>query len=125
MEFYYNKSDAVKQDPVKIGNSRDSFIRWLVTKEHGAPYAMRKFTVKEKGVIQMHYHDYVETLYILRGRAKVCVGNEKLNLEEGDFIFINSRVKHAIVNVGEGDLEFICVIDYPQNMTITPLEEEC
>ncbi|MBW9140928.1 MAG: cupin domain-containing protein [Candidatus Aramenus sp.] len=125
MEFYYGKSNEVRQDPVKIGKSRESYIRWLVTRDHGAPYAMRKFTIKEKGFIQMHYHDYVETLYILKGKARVCVGKEKLDLEEGDFIFINSRVKHAIVNAGEEDLEFICVIDYPKNMDITPLEEEC
>ena len=45
-------------------------------------------------------------------------------MKEGDYIFINSNVKHAFIN-GDEDLEFFCVINYTDDMSITTLNEDC
>ncbi len=127
MDFYTGNINNTKMSEVKIGNSRGVYIQWLITKEgQGTVYAVRRFIVKPKGFIQMHYHEYYESLYIIKGKCKVCVGDGKqVELSAGDYIFINSNVKHAIVNEGEEDLEFLCVINYPENMNIIPLNEDC
>ncbi len=125
MKGYYNGNlNDTKMDEVKLGKTKNTYIQWLVTRENNAPYAMRKFTIKPEGFIQMHYHDYVETLFILNGECKTYVDDDLLNLKKGDYIFIDTKHRHKIINTGKEDLEFICVIDYPDNMDIIPVDEE-
>ncbi len=125
MDYFTGNIKDTPSSEVKIGKSENTFIQWLITKDYGTSYALRRFLVKPKGKIQMHYHEYYESLYIIKGKCKVCVGNDVKNLNPGDFIFINSKVKHAIINDGDEDLEFLCVINYTDDMSIIPLDEEC
>ncbi len=121
--YYTGNVNNTKMDEVKVGKSRDTYIQWLVTRDNNAPYAVRKFTIKPDGFIQMHYHDYVETLYILKGICKTYVNDDLLTLKPGDFIFIDSKHKHRIKNIGTENLEFVCIINYPENMDIIPVED--
>ncbi|QKR00678.1 cupin domain-containing protein [Metallosphaera tengchongensis] len=124
MDYYISNVSKVEKKEVQINGSRGAYIQWLVTKDHGANYAVRKFTLEPKGVIPMHVHKYQETVVITKGECKVCVGDQSRVLKEGDFIFIDSDVKHAIVN-GESKLEFFCIIDLPEDMSIKALGEGC
>ncbi|AEB95329.1 MAG: cupin domain-containing protein [Metallosphaera sp.] len=124
MEYYISNFSNVKKEEVKIKGSKGSFIQWLVTKDHGAHYAVRRFTLEPNGVIAPHVHKYQETVIILKGSTKVCVGREVKELHENDFIFIDSGVEHAFYN-GMDPLEFICIIDYVDDMSIHPVDRSC
>ncbi|BCS93114.1 HTH-type transcriptional activator RhaR [Metallosphaera sp. J1] len=124
MEYHISKISQVPSSEVKIKGSRDTFIQWLVTSDHGAHYAVRKFTILPHGRIGMHVHKYQETVIITKGRCTVCVGDKVHELGQGDFIFIDSGVKHAFQNKDD-TLEFFCIIDYPDDMTITPVDDNC
>ncbi|AAT43524.1 cupin domain-containing protein [Picrophilus oshimae] len=117
--------EDVKADDVKFGTSHDVKIRWLVTKDDVKDYAVRKFTVKPNGLISHHYHKYVETLIILNGICRICVENKKMDLKRGDYIFVDTMEKHEIMNPGDTDLEFICVINYPEDMSIKTIDKSC
>ncbi len=119
-----NISD-VKSNDVTFGRSHDVKIRWLVTKDDVKDYAVRKFTVKPGGLISHHYHKYVETLVILNGTCRICVENKKMDLKNGDFIFVDSMEKHEIINPGNIDLEFLCIINYPEDMEIKTIDKGC
>ncbi|KQB34112.1 MULTISPECIES: cupin domain-containing protein [Acidiplasma] len=123
--YYRGNINDVKSSEVKIGNSKDAYIQWLITDRQEKSYAMRRFIIKPNGIIQMHYHDYYESLYIIRGKCIACVNNDSMELKSGDFIFIDSRFKHELINNGSEDLEFICVINYTKNMDIIPVNDEC
>ncbi len=126
MEGYYTGNiNDVKSDEVKVGKSKGTYIQWLITDKQEKNYAMRRFIIKPEGKIAMHYHDYYESLYFVNGKCSVCVDDKKMELKKGDFIFIDSKHKHEIINNGNEDLEFICVINYTGNMNITALDEEC
>jgi quercetin dioxygenase-like cupin family protein len=45
-------------------------------------------------------------------------------MKAGDFIFIDSKVKHSFVD-GDSELKFFCVIDYTDDKGIKTLDEEC
>ncbi|BFH74094.1 cupin domain-containing protein [Sulfurisphaera javensis] len=124
MDYYLSNVSQVKKDLVPIKGSKGAYIQWLVTKDHGAHYAVRKFTLEPYGIIPMHYHKYQETVVITKGKCKVCVADKTYELKEGDYIFIDANVKHAFVNY-EGELEFFCIIDYPDDMSIHTLDEKC
>lgn len=124
MDYYLSNISQVKKDQVPIKGSKGAYIQWLVTKDNGAHYAVRKFTLDPKGIIPMHVHKYQETVVITKGKCKVCVADKVYELKEGDFIFIDGNVKHAFVNYEE-PLEFFCIIDYPDDMSIKTLDEKC
>ena len=44
--------------------------------------------------IDWHWHPEVEFLYVKRGSLVVLIGSEKFRLEQGEGLFINSRVLH-------------------------------
>ena len=62
LEYYLYNVSSVKKDQVSIKGSKGAYIQWLVTKDHGAHYAVRKFTLEPHGVIPMHVHKYQETV---------------------------------------------------------------
>ncbi|MGC8661691.1 MAG: cupin domain-containing protein [Nitrososphaeria archaeon] len=124
MDHYLSSVSKVKREPVQVSGSRGAYIQWLITKENGAHYAVRKFTLNPNGIIPMHTHNYQETVIITKGNCRVCVAGRAYELKDGDYVFIDGRVKHAILNHGE-QLEFFCVIDYADDMSIMATNEEC
>jgi quercetin dioxygenase-like cupin family protein len=126
VDYYFGNKDQVKQEEVKVKGSKGAYIQWLVTKDVGSSrYAVRRFTVKPGGLIAHHIHKYEEAVYIISGSTEVCVGREKRSMKRGDFVFIKGDVPHSFMNRGEEDLEFICVIPYIEDMSITPLDWQC
>lgn len=121
--YYKGNINDVKSSEVKIGKSKNTYIQWLITDKQEKNYAMRRFIIKPGGNISLHYHDYYESLYIINGKCDAYVDDEKMELKSGDFIFIDSKHKHKIINTGNNDLEFICVINYTENMDITAIDE--
>ncbi|QXJ29011.1 Uncharacterized protein J5U23_01880 [Saccharolobus shibatae B12] len=124
VDYFVSNIREIKMDRVSVNGSKNAFIQWLVTKENGSNYAVRKFTLLKDGIIPMHIHKYQETVVVTKGKCKVCVSDKVYELKEGDYIFINSNVKHAIINESD-QLEFFCIIDYPDDMSIITLNEDC
>jgi quercetin dioxygenase-like cupin family protein len=126
MDYFFNKVDNVEWKPVTIPGSKDAFIKWLVTKDHGSlSYAVRKFWVKKGGIIAKHYHKYTETVVITKGKAKICAGDKVQVLGPNGYVFINSFVPHYIESIGDEDLEFFCIISYEDDMSILEYKGEC
>ena len=94
---------------------KDVNVRWLIDKEHdGAKnFAMRRFEIKPKTEIPLHDHSHDHEIYILSGKGKFYndSGTEEI-VESGDVIYISPNQKHGIVNLGEKDFIFLCLIPY-------------
>ncbi len=123
--YYKNNIKNVEASDVRIGNSQGIKIQWLITNKQEKSYAIRRFVFKAGAKMPLHYHDYVESLYILKGKCRICVENNKMDMKEGDFIFIDSKEKHEIYNDNNEELVFLCVIDYPENMDIKTVDDDC
>lgn len=119
--YYKGNIDDIPAQEVQVGNSKDTYIQWLITDKQEKSYAMRRFIIKPGGFIQLHYHDYFESLYIMKGKSDAIVNGDRIQLKAGDFIFIDTKFEHELRNPGKEDLEFICVINYTENMNITPV----
>lgn len=51
-----------------------------------------------------HNHPHaIEIYYVLKGRAKILLGDEELTAEEGTEIFIPKGMNHGVVNDGRED----------------------
>jgi quercetin dioxygenase-like cupin family protein len=90
------------------------FVRWLVDKNDGAKnYAMRRFEIKAGGEVPLHSHPEDHEIYVLQGKGKFIndQGKEESGAP-GDVFYIPPLEKHTIINVGNDDFVFLCVIPY-------------
>lgn len=119
-----NINNVPPEDVSKLlrGTRGGFYVQWLITKEHGSKYAVRRFIVKPGGFMPLHNHKYTEAVVILRGKLRVRTDGKIYELGPGDFFFTGPYEPHAIENIGNDEAEFICVISYEDDMSLKPLE---
>ena len=69
------------------------------------------YPVGEKG--SPHAHTGEETIFILKGGAKVSSSKEEQTLEAGDIVYLPPNEIHTLANSGEENLQFIWVYTPP------------
>ena len=52
-----------------------------------------------------------EVYYILAGSGEMCINDETAIVEVGDTIEIPPKAIQSIKNIGEVELEFLCIVD--------------
>ncbi len=74
----------------------------------------------------LHLHISSEEIYcILEGKGKIRVGEDKVEVEAGDTIFIPPSSPHQITNISSSqDLRFLCCCVPPYSHDDTQLLEE-
>ncbi|KON88211.1 transcriptional regulator [Sporosarcina globispora] len=60
------------------------------------------------GKIPLHWHDEIQLILILKGEAMVQINEDKLSVNEGNGIFINSGCLHSAEDLS-GDCIYICL----------------
>ncbi len=51
-----------------------------------------------------HTHDYVEVIYMCSGETIHIVNGKKIQLEQGDLLFLNQSATHEVCQAGEQDI---------------------
>ncbi len=103
-------SEVEASEVVEAG-AKGTKIRWLISKEDGAPnFAMRLFEVEPGGRTPLHSHPWEHEVFILDGKCKLVLGDEEKILEAGYAIYIPPNLKHTFLNAGERILRFLCLI---------------
>ncbi len=76
--------------------------------EEGPRYKIKRIVVNpgERLSLQMHYHRS-EHWVVVRGTAKVQIGEEEMYLHENESIFVPKSTKHRLENPGKIPLEII------------------
>lgn len=88
-------------------------IRWLITKEIGAPnFAMRMFEVEPEGHTPLHTHEWEHEVFILGGEGIVVGKDGEEKVKHGDVIFMPSSEEHQFRNIGEQKLKFLCLVPH-------------
>jgi len=101
----------VPQEAVAEEGAKGTRIRWLIGKGDGASnFAMRHFEVEPGGHSPYHEHPWEHEVFVLKGRCRVTRGDEEALVGPGGVIFVPGGEEHNFENVGEDNLEFLCVI---------------
>jgi transcriptional regulator with XRE-family HTH domain len=58
-----------------------------------------------------HRRGVEEYIYVLRGRLRAEIGDEQVQLGEGDSLYFQADVAHAFSNVGKGECQYFLIID--------------
>ncbi len=98
-------------DPVSEEGSSGLTVRWVISKEDGAPnFSMRVFEVEPGGYSPHHQHPWEHEVFILEGNGVLVQGEEEFPFSKGDVIFIPPGEQHQLRNTSEENLTFICLI---------------
>jgi quercetin dioxygenase-like cupin family protein len=102
------RAQAVEAKPVTAG--RETTIQVLISPQEGPNFALRRFSMQKGGGMPPHTNTVEHEQYVLRGRARIGIGEETYEVGSGDVVFIPEGVVHFYENIGEEPFEFLCVV---------------
>lgn len=93
-----------------VAAGRATQMQVLLGPEDGAPhFAMRRFVMGEGGGMPRHTNRVEHEQYVLRGRAKIAVGDQVHEVSSGDVLYIPAGAPHSY-DVVEAPFEFLCMV---------------
>lgn len=91
----------------------------LISSEEAPNFAMRCFTFHPGGKMPKHTNRVEHEQFVLRGRAKIGIGEEVFEVQKGDIVFIPAEIPHWYENIGEEPFEFLCLVpNKPDSTTL-------
>ena len=104
----HKRAGEVPADPVSAGRGTR---REVLIGPHEAPhFAMRRFIMDPGGGMPLHTNAVEHEQYVLRGEARVEIGDATYDVRAGDTVFIPAGVPHSYESTGQEPFEFICVV---------------
>lgn len=94
----------------KIESGTNTYRQVLIGPEEGPNFAMRRFIIEPGGSMPLHTNSVEHEQLVLNGKAKVQIGNEIIEVEKDDVVFIPAEVEHSYSTIGDKAFEFICVV---------------
>jgi quercetin dioxygenase-like cupin family protein len=102
------RSASVERRAVAAGEATHTQV--LIGEADGAPnFAMRRFTMGQGGGMPRHTNTVEHEQYVLRGRARVGIGDVVHEVGPDDVLYIPAATPH-FYEVIEAPFEFLCVV---------------
>jgi quercetin dioxygenase-like cupin family protein len=102
------RADRVARSEVTAGSATETQV--LLGTEDGVPnFAMRRFIMGAGGGMPRHTNSVEHEQYVLRGRARVGIGDEVYEVGPGTVLYIPAATPH-FYEVIEAPFEFICMV---------------
>ena len=85
--------DTVPAVEVKAGTGTTTQV--LIGPDQGPNFAMRRFVMEPGGGMPMHTTTVEHEQYVLRGGARVQIGDDVHQVKQGDVVYIPAGVPHT------------------------------
>ena len=115
-------SDVEAKD---VLNAKDTTIQVLISSQEGPNFALRKFSMQPGGGMPRHTNTVEHEQYVLRGQAKIGIGEQTYEVKQGDVVFIPEGVIHFYENIGDEPFEFLCMIPNKEDKITIVDEAAC
>ena len=89
----------------------------LISAQEGPNFAMRKFSMQPGGSMPLHTNKVEHEQYVLRGKARVHLGEEIIEVSAGDIVFIPADLPHTYINIADEPFEFLCLVPNKEDVT--------
>ncbi len=116
-------ADDVEGKAVAAG--KDTTIQVLISSREGPNFALRRFTMQEGGGMPRHTNTVEHEQYVLRGHARIGIGEETYDVSAGDVVFIPEGAIHYYQNLGKEPFEFLCIIPNKEDKITVVDEASC
>jgi quercetin dioxygenase-like cupin family protein len=96
-----------------VGAGRGTRRQVLIGPDDAPNFALRRFVMEPGGGMPRHTNAVEHEQYVLRGRARVGIGDEVYEVGADDVVFIPAGVPHfyeALGDEGDEPFEFLCVV---------------
>ncbi|MGQ4892194.1 MAG: cupin domain-containing protein [Candidatus Njordarchaeia archaeon] len=111
MEPIIKKIEDVEFEEVTAYNSKGARMQWLLSSDDGVEnFAMRRFIIDKGGSIGEHSHWYEHEIFMLKGKCKITIDGKEYVASENMVLFVPPYAKHSYENIGDGPVEFLCMI---------------
>jgi quercetin dioxygenase-like cupin family protein len=108
---------AVPAQPVVAG--RATHVQVLIGADRAPHFALRRFTIEPGGGMPRHTNEVEHEQYVLRGRARVGIGEDVFEVGADDVVYIPAGVPHWYETQGDEAFEFLCVVpNLPDRLTV-------
>lgn len=101
-------ADDVARDPVGAGQGTVRQV--LIGPDEGPNFALRRFIMEPGGGMPPHTNTVEHEQYVLRGRARIGIGDHVHDVRAGDVVFIPAGTPHWYAAEGDEPFEFLCVV---------------
>jgi len=106
--MFVKRAEEVTCEPVTAGSGTVRQV--LIGPGEGPHFAMRRFIMEPGGGMPAHTNTVEHEQYVLRGRARIGLGEEVHEVGAGDVVFIPAGTPHWYESIGEEAFEFLCVV---------------
>lgn len=104
----HKHASDIEAQAVKAGSGTSMQV--LIGADQGPNFAMRRFIMEPGGGMPLHTNAVEHEQYVLRGRARVTIGGEVIEVNPDDVVYIPAGVPHSYDSLGPEPFEFICVV---------------
>ena len=119
-------SQSVELQQVTMEGSSGCQVRWLLSRDDGAPnFAMRQFEVAPGGYTPRHHHPYEHEIYVVEGEGEVYENDQAHTIRAGDVVLVKPDDVHQFKNIGQGPLKFLCLIPNAADNRPASQQSEC
>jgi quercetin dioxygenase-like cupin family protein len=109
MKMTVRHVDSLPAEEVTAGTRTKRQV--LIGPDLGPNFAMRRFIMEPGGGMPMHTNRVEHEQYVLRGSARVQIGDDVHHVKAGDVVYIPGGVPHNYeADAGEEPFEFLCVV---------------
>ena len=98
----------VTAEPVGAGQGTTRQV--LIGPDEGPHFALRRFIMEPGGGMPRHTNTVEHEQYVLRGRARIGIGEDVIEVAADDVVFIPAGTPHWYQALGEEPFEFLCVV---------------
>ena len=98
----------VKEEVVGAGKGTTRQV--LISSEEGPNFALRRFIMEPGGGMPRHTNTVEHEQYVLRGHAKIGLGDRVIEVRKDDVVYIPAGLPHWYEALGEEPFEFLCVV---------------
>jgi mannose-6-phosphate isomerase-like protein (cupin superfamily) len=80
------------------------------TRETSRMHSVAYVTLEVNKSNPLHFHPATEeSYYILKGKARIIIGKEEMQIEQNQLVYIPPMQPHKIFNIGNEALEFLAI----------------
>ena len=101
-------ANDVPAEPVKAGT--DTTRQVLIGPDEGPNFALRRFIMTPGGGMPPHTNTVEHEQYVLRGRARVGIGEQIHEVKAGTVLYIPAGTPHWYEAQGDEPFEFLCIV---------------
>lgn len=93
-----------------VGAGKGTTRQVLIGPDEAPNFAMRRFIMQPGGGMPAHTNTVEHEQYVIRGRARIGIGNDVIEVSRDDVVFIPAGTPHWYEALGEEPFEFLCVV---------------